>query len=460
MSKKWLRLFALLFAFTLVAAACGNDSDEGDAGDSTDSADTADDSADAADEGEDEMAEDEGDDEMAEDEGDDATDEAASDSTDDAGEPSGDGLVIGAVLPETGGLAFLGPPQIEGVQLAADDLAAAGANVTVISGDSGTDGAVAQETVGRLLGEGAQAIVGAASSSVTQDIIGNLSDSSIPQCSASNTSPVFSDQENADFYFRTVPPDEAVAPIIAQVVNDDGATKVAIVARADDYGNALATLVESELTGLGVDNTIVTYDPDNVASDAVVNDVAGFGADAVVLISFDEGIPVVQAALEAGVPADAMYGADGIFDNKLAEKVDPANASAINGFKVIGASGSAEFNDRLGPITDGNLIYGGQAYDCVILMALGFLQAGSADGDALLAAALEVSRDDGGDTTCTTYEECAELIEAGTPVNYDGVAGPLELDDVGDPTFGRYAIAEFQDGTLVGLDSKDVDLNF
>ena len=97
LSRKLLMLLAVLLSFSRVAAACGDD-DEG-------------------------------------------------------GGDSGDGLVIGTVLPETGGLAFLGPPQIEGAALAAADLEAAGANVTVITGDSGTDGAVAQETVGRLLGD-------------------------------------------------------------------------------------------------------------------------------------------------------------------------------------------------------------------------------------------------------------------------------------------------------------------
>ena len=404
LSRKLLMLLAVLLSFSLVAAACGDD-DEG-------------------------------------------------------GGDSGDGLVIGTVLPETGGLAFLGPPQIEGAALAAADLEAAGANVTVITGDSGTDGAVAQETVGRLLGEGANAIVGAAASGVSQDIIQTLFDSKIPQCSGSNTSPAFTGQENAAYYFRTVPPDEAVSPIIADVVAGDGRTNVALVARADDYGNALAGLVAGELDGLGVANTTITYDPENVASDSVVGQVADAGSDAVVIIGFDETFPIIQAALEAGVPADAMYGADGIFFNTLNEAIDEANPNVIDGLTLIGASGGQEFNTRLTERTDGNLIYGGQVYDCVITMALAFAQAGTTDGDAMIAAAIEVTNDDGGDTNCTTYAECIEALEAGDNIDYDGVAGPINLDSGGDPTFGRYAIAQFQDGVLVPIDSQDIDLNF
>ncbi|MEZ5167685.1 MAG: ABC transporter substrate-binding protein [Acidimicrobiales bacterium] len=315
----------------------------------------------------------------------------------------GEELVIGSVLPETGGLAFLGPPQIEAVALAAADLEAAGAHVRIITGDSGTDGAVAQETVNRLLGEGAQAIVGAAASGVTQDIIQGLFDAKIPECSASNTSPAFTDQENAAYYYRTVPPDEAVAPIIADVVAAKSPTKVAIVARTDDYGTALAGLIASGLSDVGVANETIPYDPESVASDSVVGDITDSAADAVVFVSFDEAFPIIKAALEAGVPASAMYGADGLFSNTLNAAIDESNANVIDGFTLIGASGGADFNARLTEKTDGNLIYGGQAYDCVITLALAYLQAGSADGDAMMEAVLDITNDDGDDTTCTTY---------------------------------------------------------
>ncbi|MDJ0768869.1 MAG: transporter substrate-binding domain-containing protein [Ilumatobacter sp.] len=369
-------------------------------------------------------------------------------------------LIIGTILPETGALAFLAPPQLQAVELAREDLAAAGAPVTILTGDSGTDPDVAQETANRLLGEGANAILGAAASGVSQSIIQNLFDNQIPQCSASNTSPAFTGQENAAFYFRAVPPDEAVSPIIADVMAGDGLTNVAIAARADDYGNALANLVASELTALGVANTVVTFDPENAAADAVVSDIAAVGADGVLLIAFGEGIPIIQAALEAGVPASAMYVPDGLFDPALNAAVDESNPNVLDGLTMIGASGGKDFNDRLSPLTDGNLIYGGQGYDCMMMLSLAFAQAGTTDGQALYEAAIAVSRDDGGDTACSTYEECVAALDAGEGINYEGVAGPLDLDDGGDPTFGRYAIAQFQDGALVTIDSQDIDLNF
>ena len=58
-------------------------------------------------------------------------------------------LTIGTLLPETGNLAFLGPPEIAGVQLAIAEINEAGGfggqDVVLIEGDSGdttTDTAV------------------------------------------------------------------------------------------------------------------------------------------------------------------------------------------------------------------------------------------------------------------------------------------------------------------------------
>ena len=78
MRKRLMLLLSILLAFSLVAAACGDDDDAGtDAGDSSDDADAADDEGD-------DMADDEGDD-MADDEGDDMADDEGDDMADDEG---------------------------------------------------------------------------------------------------------------------------------------------------------------------------------------------------------------------------------------------------------------------------------------------------------------------------------------------------------------------------------------
>ena len=81
------------------------------------------------------------------------------DDSDDVAQPAesvagGSDLVIGQVMPETGSLAFLNSPMIEGIGLAMEDILGAGGNVQLLTGDTATDPDVAPETVNRLLGEG------------------------------------------------------------------------------------------------------------------------------------------------------------------------------------------------------------------------------------------------------------------------------------------------------------------
>src|SRR5690606_29957826 len=83
-------------------------------------------------------------------------------------------LKIGTLLPQTGALAFLGPPEEAGVALAAKEINEAdmGIKVEVTYGDSGDpDNKAYATTVPNLLNEGVDAVVGAASSGVSKLVI-------------------------------------------------------------------------------------------------------------------------------------------------------------------------------------------------------------------------------------------------------------------------------------------------
>ncbi len=375
-----------------------------------------------------------------------------------------DTLDLAYILPESGPLAFLGAPQINGVQLAVDDINAAGGvngkDVTLASGDEAGDATQARQAAARVINDGADAVVGAAASGMSQEIIQLLFDNQIAQCSASNTSPAFSDQDNNGYYFRTVPPDQAVSPIIADTVVNDGNQSVAIAARADDYGTALADLVESALSDLGAEvATNVQYDPNTSDFSAEVSDITGSGADAVVIIGFGEAATLIRQLIEGGMSPDAIYGGDGLFGPTLTGDVNPDDPGFISGMKVIGAAGGSEFNSRLNEAMpaeeEGNLIYGGQAYDCAIVIALAAIAADSTDPAEFINEVGNVTADG---TECTSFEECKGLLEDGEDIDYTGASGPLDIEG-SDPTFGRYAIGQFQDdGSLKIVGDQDVDL--
>ena len=366
-------------------------------------------------------------------------------------------LVIGRVLPETGSLsASIGGALIAGVELAVADINAQGGNVKLIAGDSATDPDVAPETVNRLLGEGAHVIIGAAASGVSQSIIQTLYDTQIPQCAASNTSPSFSTQANAEYYFRTVTVAVGESQVMANSMASQGATNVAIANRADDYGSSLARLLADDLAELGVASQTVAFDPNAPSFDATVAEIADMGVDTVALIAFEEGITITRRLIEMGVPGRAIHLTAGQFDFGMPERVNPTDPTVVDGLRVQSPSGSEEFNQRVFEKTGGNAIYGGQAYDCAVILALAALTAGGVDGPAIIAAVPDITRDG---QKCHSYGECAELLAQGIDIDYDGVSGPLEMDDVGDTTVGRYLLAEVRNGELEVIETLDVTLD-
>lgn len=364
-------------------------------------------------------------------------------------------LVIGTVLPESGALSYLHPPESTGVKLALEDIRAAGGRVRLLEGDSGTDPDVAVETVNRLLGEGAQVIVGAAASGVSQSIIQTLYETQVVQCAASNTSPSFSTQANAEFYFRTVVTAQADAPVMAGNIARGGGTNVAILARSDDWGRSLSVLLEASLEELGIMAEIVPFSQDAPSFEDIALSVLTMGADTVAVLAFAEGAQILRSLLEIDVPPTVIHAGAGMFDLELPSRVSPGNPEDLDGLTVYGASGGDKFNQRLSEIVGGNIIFGGQAYDCIVVLALAALAAGTADGPVLIAEVPGITR---GGQKCTTFEECAGLLADGVDIDYDGASGPLELDDVGDTTVGRYAVAEVSGGVLQVVKIEDVTL--
>lgn len=370
-------------------------------------------------------------------------------------------LHIGAVLPETGSLAFLGVPMIAAVRLAVADVNAAGGNLRVTMADSATDPASALTAVRRLLGEGAHAIVGAGGSAVSQAFVQTLSDERTPQCAASNTSPVFSTQANADYYFRTIAPDTAMAPVIADAVVGRGAARIAVIGRADAWGNALAALLEEEFARLGADSLTVLYDPEEPSRSAEVTAVVNYAPDMVVNLGFSsDGADTVRQLLEAGVGPERQFAATGLYSPDLWEAIDPNDPSVLDGMLGIqqGGDSAPAFLERLAAATGGDyLAYGAEAYDCVVLLALAALAAGDpADGPSVLVAVAGLTR---GGAECASYGECAALLAEGRDIDYTGVSGPLNLDAAGDPTVAAYTLRGWADGgQALDLGAQVIDL--
>ena len=248
---------------------------------------------------------------------------------------AGDGvLTLGLLLPETGNLSFLGPPMIAGANLAIADINAAGGvngqPVVLLPGDSGdTTTDIATQTVTSHLGQNADAIIGAASSSVSASVIDQVTTAGVTMFSPANTSKQFSDYPDEGLYFRLGPSDILQGQVLAEVVIDDGVESVVVLNFDDDYGNGLAEDFIASYEGSGGHrgrhHRPTTRRPRRSTQRSKSS--AGADPDGVVLIGFEETARLLAALVEQGFgPTDIpTYGVDGNLSNALGTNFEAAS---------------------------------------------------------------------------------------------------------------------------------------
>lgn len=370
---------------------------------------------------------------------------------------AGDGtLTIGSLLPETGNLASLGPPEFAGVDLALKDINDAGGvlgkPVAYVKGDSGdAQQDVANPTVDRLLAAKADAIIGAASSGVTFTVIDKVTSAGVIQYSPANTSPRFTTYDDKGLYFRTAPSDVLQGRVLGETVVADGAQNVGILVLQDPYGEGLAQNVGEAVTAQGASLAPaqpVFYDPAASNFDAQIGQIKAGNPDAIVLIGFEESGKLIQGLIAQGIGPQTvpLYLVDGNLSNTIGDGLPPGELEGVKG-SLPGAPAAAEFRQRLLTVDPGlaDFSYSSESYDAVVTTALAAIVAKSDAGTAIAAALPDVTRDG---TKCTTFAECKPLAEAGTDLDYDGVSGPIEFSDAGDPTQATIGIYTY------GADNK------
>lgn len=371
-------------------------------------------------------------------------------------------LELGYILPQTGQLAFLGPPMVSAVEYAVSLINEAGGvlgnQVSLSAGDEAGDAAIASQTSARLLGEGVDAIIGAAATGMTLAIIDSVTGAGVVQCSPSNTGATFTDYNDGGYYFRTAPSDALQGPVLAELIAEDGHQNVVILARSDDYGQGLMNSTSAALEAQGATVTGIGYDHEAATFSAEVEQALNATPDAIVLISFDEGATILKELIEAGAGPDsdtAIYGADGVGSNTFGEKVDPNNAGIVQGMRGTRPAGETDADfiadlQAFNPDLEDTL-FAGEAFDCVTIIALAAVQAGTEAGTAFRDAVNEVTKDG---TACSSFQECADLLAAGEDIDYEGASGSLNFGPAGEPGIGIYDKWEFDaDGQLVVLEN-------
>jgi branched-chain amino acid transport system substrate-binding protein len=370
-------------------------------------------------------------------------------------------LKIGSLLPTTGNLAFLGPPEIAGVDAAIADINAAGGVLgkpvewTLKDSSDGDNPAIAPASATELLDAGVDAIVGAAASGVTRLIIDQVTKAKVVQISMSNTAPDLSTWDDGGYYFRTAPSDLLQGAIVGNQIVAAGKENVAIIYQQSPYGEGLVAKAKATLEAAGATIVSELSFPEAESNfDTIVDQTVAAGADSLLVISYDEFKKIAPALEKKGFPGSDIFLVDGNLANYEAEGFAPYLEGAkgtLPGGELnedLKARAAALYMDNYGEELV-EFSYLAETYDAVMLLALAAEQAKNDSGEAIAANLISVST---GGEKVTNFADGLAAIKAGKDVDYEGFSGPIEFDENGDPTGASIGIYQY------GTDGKPVFL--
>ena len=356
-------------------------------------------------------------------------------------------LSLGTLLPTTGNLAFLGAPEIAGVDLAVKEInengGVGGACVSVKHTDSGdTTTNTASQSVAALNAAGVDAFVGAASSGVTLSVIDQVVKDGMVQVSPANTAPVLSTYKDNGFYFRTAPSDVLQGRVLGNLMIKDGHTKIGFLTMQDPYGTGLEENAAKSVTAQGgtvVGNEVFPAGTKN--ANAQVDKLLAAKPDAIALISFDEAKVIIPYLVKTkGWDATSLYLVDGNTADFSKDFTD-FNIAGAQG-TIPGVIATDAFKKRLATVNKNLTVfaYAAESYDATMLIALAAdvaVQKGEdVTGATIKKYMVEVSK--GGTKVDFSkgngYKTALDLVKAGKDIDFEGVSGPISFDDNGDPT--------------------------
>jgi len=382
-------------------------------------------------------------------------------------------LSVGSLLPTTGNLAFLGAPEIAGVDLAVKEIneagGIAGKCVSVShkdSGDTTTD--IATQSATALINEGVDVIVGAASSGVSLSVIDQITGAGVLQISPANTAPDLSTYADNGLYFRTAPSDVLQGRVLGNLIVGDGASKVAFLTLQDPYGTGLYENAKIAIEAAG--GSVVAneeFAPATKNFSSQIDKVLAAKPDAIAVISFDEVKAILPELVKVkGWDPTKLYLVDGNTANFDQDFTD-FNIKGAQG-TIPGVIASEDFKTRLAVVNKDLDVfaYAAESYDATMLTALAAATAAKAgeevNGANIAKYMAQVSS--GGEQVDFSkpgaFKKAIDLINAGKDIDFEGVSGPISFDANGDPTeayVGIYLFDETNKNT--GVDSEYGKLN-
>ncbi|MEO6310595.1 MAG: ABC transporter substrate-binding protein [Leifsonia sp.] len=358
-------------------------------------------------------------------------------------------LKLGQLAPQSGTLAFLGPPQIAAAQLAVKDINAANLgiklNLTVRDeGDTTVD--VATGSVTDLLSQGVSAISGAAASAQTRNVYEQVTNAGVVLMSPSNTGLDLTNIADKGLYWRTAPSDVLQGEVLGNLIADDGNSTLGIIYQNDAYGTGLAETTKKAFeAGGGKVVAESSFNTGDTNFTTQISDVTAQNPDAIALVTFDQSKIIIPGLVSSGFPGGKLYLVDGNLID-YSKDFAPGLITGAKGTKPgLDLTKLGDFTKRLlevdSTLTD--FTYAPESYDNIVLFALAAYAANDTKGQSIADYLRQISGGTGNGEKVTSFADGVKLLKEGKQIDYDGYSGPITFDKNGDPTEATIGIYQY-----------------
>jgi ABC-type branched-subunit amino acid transport system substrate-binding protein len=350
------------------------------------------------------------------------------------------------------------------MKLAVKEINAAGGvlgnDVVLVSGDGATEPVKAQEEARRLIDiEKVSAIIGEAASGVTLPVAESVTvPSEILQISPASTSPALTTVEDNDFLFRTTISDAAQGVILGRLAHDIlGFTSACTMYVNNAYGQGLSAQFAATFEELG---GTVTAQVSHAAEEQVtyvseLNKCVEGNPEVLAAISYPEHAKVyLKEALEGGL-IDTFVFCDGTKSDKQFEALGWDNFEGMWGSSpgALKMAAGTAFTDAYAAEYGEKppLPFMRESYDAAYVIALAAEKAGSTNSKAIRDALRDIANPPGEvvNPGVAGFTKAVQLIKAGTDIDYQGAAGPIDFDPNGDVLQGAIEVWQIKGGKMV-----------
>lgn len=384
-------------------------------------------------------------------------------------------LTVGALIPQTGDLSIFAPAGEKAAELAVEELnagfgdAGSDSKVTLEVGDTETKPQPATQAAKKLISDGASCLAGAWGSANTIPVGQSVASSQqVPLISPASTSPEITDLPDDGYVFRTAPSDALQGQVLADAVGEAFGTDatISVAGRNDAYGDGITNEFAAAFeTNGGTINGPVLYDPEASSYDSEAGDIVSGNPDGFVIIDFEDPYGKVGAALVRTGDFDAtkMFTADGLAFDEIPNTIPSDSLDGASGTRPATPEDSetAQAFTELYESSDlkpkARNTFDAQNFDAVSLCALAAVAAGSTDGADIQSKIQEVSSAPGDQYDYTQFSDAITALQNGDDIDFQGISGPLDLDDNGDPTVATYEVFNYDGGELVVQEQVEKD---